>query len=497
MTEKIKPKLTDQLFSDMPPEEFHKFGHNLIDWVGSFLDKIEEHPVLPDVKPGNIRNLLPSSPPEPGESMKDILADIDKIIMPGMTHWNHPSFFAYFAITGSGPGILGELLSAAFNINGMLWKTCPASTELEQVTLDWLRQMLGLPQEFWGIIYDTASISSMHAIAAAREQLTDLRVREEGLAGRPEVPRLRLYTSEQSHSSIEKAAITLGLGMAGVRKIPVDAEFRMQPNALAQAIKEDRQQGWRPFCVVATVGTTSTTSIDPVAEIADICESEKLWLHVDAAYGGAAAVVPEMRQVLDGCERADSLVVNPHKWLFVPVDLSAFYTRKPEVLRQAFSLVPEYLRTQEDSEVENYMDYGLQLGRRFRALKLWFVLRYFGWQGIAARIRNHIGLAEKFVSWIDEHPEFERMAPTPFSTVCFRAHPKNFHDEEDLNRLNERLLQAVNGTREVFLSHTKLNNQYVLRLAIGNLRTEERHVRRAWEILGEKLKDIALGAMYK
>ncbi|MFQ5866170.1 MAG: pyridoxal phosphate-dependent decarboxylase family protein [bacterium] len=384
------------------------------------------------------------------------------------------------------------MLSAAFNINGMLWKTCPASTELEQATLDWLRQMLGLPQNFWGIVYDTASISSLHAIAAAREQLTELHIREEGLAGRSEVPRLRLYTSEQAHSSIEKAAITLGIGTKGVRKIPVDSCFRMDSNILRQALNEDRREGWRPFCVVATVGTTSTTSIDPVPEIADICGQENLWLHVDAAYGGAAAVVPEMQYVLKGCERSDSIVVNPHKWLFVPVDLSAFYTRKPEILRRAFSLVPEYLRTQEDSEVENYMDYGIQLGRRFRALKLWFVLRYFGWHGIAERIRFHMALAQKFANWIDEHPDFERTAPTPFSTVCFRARPKNMPDENALNSLNEQLLNAVNATREVFLSHTKLNQEMVLRLAIGNLRTEERHVRRAWDILCEKLEELKM-----
>ncbi len=483
-------KSREYVLGDMPPEEFRKFGHELIDWVAAFLEKIDQHPVLPDVKPGDIRSLLPDAAPNSGESMGDILADIDKIIMPGMTHWNHPAFFAYFAMTGSGPAILGELLSAAFNINGMLWKSCPSSTELEQVTIDWLRQMLGLPRDFWGIIYDTASISSMHAIAAAREQLTDLNVREEGLAGRPEVPRLRLYTSEQAHSSIEKAAITLGIGQAGVRKIPVDESFRMQPNLLLQAIKEDREKGWRPFCVVATVGTTSSTSIDPVPAIADICEQENLWLHVDAAYGGAAALVPEMAHVLNGCDRADSIVVNPHKWLFVPVDISTFYTRKPEVLRQAFSLVPEYLRTQEDSKVENYMDYGLQLGRRFRALKLWFVLRYFGSEGMAARIRNHINLAQKFAGWVDDSPDFERMSPAPFSTVCFRAHPVDLQDEQELNRLNERLLEAVNDTREVFLSHTKLNEKFVIRLTIGNLRTEERHVRRAWEILCDKLGEL-------
>lgn len=474
---------------DMPAADFRRYAHQLVDWVADYFQNIEQHPILPDIAPGQIRQNLPAAPPRSGETMEKIWADIDGVIMPGMTHWNHPDFFAYFAITGSGPGILGEWLSDAFNINGMLWKTCPAATELEQVTMDWLRQMLGLPQNFWGIIYDTASISTLHAIAAAREQLAELHIREDGLAGRPEVPKLRLYISEHTHSSIEKAAITLGLGLNSVKKIPVDENFCMRPDALALALAEDRRNGWRPFCVVATVGTTSTTSIDPVPAIADICERENLWLHVDAAYAGAAAIVPEMRHILAGCDRADSLVMNPHKWLFVPFDFSAFYTRKPEILRRAFSLVPEYLRTAQDNEVENLMDYGVQLGRRFRALKLWFVLRYFGVEGIAARLREQIRLAQQFASWVDAHPDFERMAPTPFSLVCFRAHPANLNSTF-LNSLNEQLLGAVNATREVFLSHTKLHEQYVLRLAIGNLRTEERHVSRTWDILKQKLAEI-------
>jgi aromatic-L-amino-acid decarboxylase len=473
----------------MPAEEFGEAGQQLIEWINTYFQQIDSHSVLSEIKPGGIRKLLPTAPPKSGEKISDILGDLDKVIMPGMTHWNHPNFLAYFASSGSAAGILGELACAAFNINGMLWKSCPASTELEQVTLGWLRQMLGLPDDFWGIIYDTASVSTLHAIASAREQLSDLRIREEGLSGR-NLPRLRMYASEQAHSSIDKAALTLGLGLAGIRKIPVDEKFQMTPEALSQAIAEDRRQGWRPFCVVATVGTTSTTSIDPVPEIAEICEREDLWLHVDAAYGGPAAVVPEMRHVLEGSERADSIVVNPHKWLFVPLDLSAFYTRKPEVLKRAFSLVPEYLRTQEDDEVENFMDYGVSLGRRFRALKLWFVLRYFGVDGIAARIRYHIKLAQKLEQWIDEHDDFERMAPTPFSTLCFRAHPENVTDEDELTKLNERLLEAVNETREVFLSHTKLNEKYVLRVAIGNIRTEERHVQKAWELIQTKLKAI-------
>ncbi|MFZ0391476.1 MAG: pyridoxal-dependent decarboxylase [Calditrichia bacterium] len=475
---------------DMPPEEFRKYGHQLVDWIAAHFENIDEVPVLPDVSPGDIRNRLPESAPEQPEEMDQILKDIDSIIMPGMTHWNHPDFFAYFSITGSGPGILGELLSAAFNVNGMLWKTSPSLTELEETVLGWLREMLGLPADFWGIVYDTASVSSLHAIAAAREQLTQFQFRVKGMAGRSDTPRLRLYASEHAHSSIDKAAITLGIGMEGIRKIGVDAQFRMNVDELKTAVYEDREKGWQPFCVVATVGTTSTTSIDPVPEIAEVCRQENLWLHVDAAYGGSAAVLPEMQHILDGCNLADSLVVNPHKWMFVPIDFSAFYTRKPRILKQAFSLVAEYLRTPEDEEVENLMDYGIQLGRRFRALKFWFVLRYFGKKGIIERIRYHIYLAGQFISLIKTHPDFEQMAPAPFSTICFRAHPESLSPDKDLNRLNEELLQRVNASRQVFLSHTRLNGQFVLRLAIGNLQTREKHLLQAWEILQQELQNL-------
>jgi len=463
----------------MPLEEFRRFGHQVVDWIADYLAGIERYPVLARVRPGEIRERLPAHPPREGERFEAILRDFEQILMPGITHWNHPGFMAYFAITGSGPGILGELLAAALNVNAMLWRTSPAATELEQVVLDWLRQMLGLPPEFEGVIYDTASISSLCALAAAREAV-GMGVREEGLAGRP---RLRLYASEEAHSSIEKAAIVLGLGQVGVRKIPTDDAFRMAVCALEPAIEEDRAAGWHPFCALATVGPTSTPSSDPVPEIARVCERSGLWLHVDAAYAGAAAIVPEFRHVLEGCERADSLVVNPHKWLFTPIDLSAFYSRRMDVVRRAFSLVPEYLRTGEE-EVRNFMDYGPQLGRRFRALKLWMVIRYFGQEGLAARLREHIRLAHQFAAWVDADPDFERLAPTPLSTVCFRARPRALAlSEADLDRFNEAVLDAVNATGECFLSHTRVRGRLALRLAIGNVRTTERHVRRAWELL--------------
>lgn len=502
MSEEI-PKRSQQQsepLGDMSAEEFREHGHRVVDWIADYLAHPERYPVLSRNEPGQVKNALPDRAPLRGESMKEILDDLDRLIIPGVTHWNHPGFFAYFAISGSAPGILGEMFSSAFNVNAMLWRTSPSATELEEVTLDWLRQMIGLSEKFSGVIYDTASISTLCAIAAAREAAREIKVGSEALSGSSrEASRLRLYTSEHAHSSVEKGAITLGIGLEGVRKIPVDSEFRMDASALARAIEEDQTRGLRPFCVVATVGTTSVTSIDPVPEIADICERYNVWLHVDAAYGGSAAVVPEMKWVLDGSNRADSLVINPHKWLFVPVDLSALYCRKMDVLRAAFRLVPEYLRTSED-EVRNFMDYGPQLGRRFRAIKLWFVLRYFGEEGLAARIREHIRLASEFAGWVDASENFERLAPVHFSLVCFRANPARLNRElasraqEEtttyLDSLNERLLEEVNGRGKVYLSHTKLDGKLALRLAIGNIRTSREHVKLAWDELNRALENL-------
>ena len=437
--------------------------------MADYLGHPEHYPVLPRMKPGELVDALPPCGPEHGEPMSTILEDFRRQIVPAATHWNHPGFMAYFATSASGPGILGEMLAATLNMNGMLWKTSPAVVELEQVTLDWLRRWMGLPHGLFGIIYDTASTSSMHAIAAAREMAAP-EVRTDGDAAG-----LVLYTSEQSHSSIEKGAIAIGVGQKNVRKIPVDAEFRMQPDVLLDAVERDRANGLRPFCIVATVGTTSTTSIDPVDAIADVAERYGVWLHVDAAYAGSAAIAPEFQHILKGCERADSLVTNPHKWLFTPVDLSVLYTRRPDILRRAFSLVPEYLRTADDPRAVNYMDYGVPLGRRFRALKLWFVLRYYGREGIAGIIRKQIEWAQDLARQIDADERFERIAPTPFSTVCFRL---KGGDKE-----NQALLEQVNASGEVFLSHTVLHGNYCLRLAIGNMGTTRDHVQRAWDLI--------------
>jgi aromatic-L-amino-acid decarboxylase len=475
---------------DMDAESFRRHGHQLVDWIGDYLAHSERYPVLSRLQPGEVRDALPPQPPECGEGFDAVFADFERVILPGITHWNHPGFFGYFAITGSGPGVLAEFLSAALNAQGMLWRTSPAVTELEEVALGWLRQLIGLPAQFEGVIYDTASVSSMHALAAARHAaIPDVRTR--GLAGRSDVPALAVYCSEQAHSSIDKAVMALGLGHAALRKIGVDGQFRMRPDALEQAIAADRKAGVRPIAVVATVGTTSTTSVDPVARIAAVCASEQLWLHVDAAYAGAAAIIPARRDTLAGCDRADSLVVNPHKWLFTPFDLSAFYCRRMDTLREAFSLTPEYLKTTETNVVRNLMDTGVQLGRRFRALKLWMILRYFGADGIRDRLETHIQMAQMFARWIDRSPDFERLAPAPFSVVCFRFNPPDRHlAESDLEALNARLLDEVNRSGEVFLSHTKLDGRYTLRMAIGHIRTTERHVARAWELLQRHAREM-------
>ncbi len=474
---------------DLDPEEFRRAGREVVDWIADYLAGIREYPVLARTAPGEITGALPAAPPAGPEPLDAILRDFREVLLPGITHWNHPRFFAYFSITGSGPGILGEALSAALNVNAMLWRTSPAATELEALVLDWLRGMIGLPEGFEGHINDTASVSTLVALAAARQAATGGAVRERGMAGGP---RLRLYTSEEAHSSVEKAALTLGLGQEGVRKIGTDDAFRMDPAALDRAVAEDRAAGWTPMAVSATVGTTSTTSVDPVPALAAICEREGMWLHVDAAYGGSMAVVPEFRWVLEGCERADSLVMNPHKWLFTPIDCSALFCRRPEVIREAFSLVPPYLMTPEDDVARNLMDYGPSLGRRFRALKLWMVIRAFGTEGIAERIRGHVALARAFAERVDRDPDWERPAPAPMSTVLFRHVPRALRDRgEDLDAHNRALMDAVNAGGHAFLSHTVVRGRFALRLAVGNLKTVEEDVWSTWDVLRAEAARLA------
>ena len=453
----------------MDIEEFRAAAHQHADWIADYLQNVGDYPVTTALKPGGLIAELPKSAPESGESIEQIFADFQNQIVPALTLWNHPRFLAYFSVSSTPPSMLAEFLASAVNVNAMLWKSSPGATELEQVTLSWLRQWLGLDDSFFGIIYDTASVGVMQAIGAAREFI-DPEAHSRGMRGE-----LTVYVSEHTHSSAEKAAITLGFGQQNVRRIGVDSQFRMRPELLEQAIQRDLEAGKRPCCIVASVGSTSTSAIEPVPQIADIAERYGIWLHVDAAYGGAAAVLPEMRHILNGAERAHSIVVNPHKWLYVSIDCSVLYTRYPDILRRASSLSAEYLKTTVDDQVVNYMDYGVQLGRRFRALKLWYVFRYYGREGVMAMLREALRLAQLLKGLIEADADFEVAAPAPFSLVCFR------HRSDDA--FNQKLLAEINSTGKAFLSHTVLNGKFVLRFAIGNFQTQESDIREVWALI--------------
>jgi len=474
----------DFLTGDMPKEEFRHHGHELIDWIADYFEKMEDMPVLSQIEPNALRDSLPDSAPEMGEDFSEVIKDVDDLILPAVTHWNHPNFHGLFATSASSVGVFGEMLTAAFDMKAMLWRTSPASTELEPVVLNWLRKMMALPESFDGIIYDTASVSTLHAIAMAREKL-NLDIRKRGMSGRTDLPLLRIYCSEQTHSSIDKAVLLLGLGTDAIVKIPVNEKFEMDTGKLREAISDDISAGHKPFCVVATIGTTSTSAVDDVSAIAEICERNDIFLHVDMAYAGSALVLPELQHHLKGIEKADSIVTNPHKWFFTPFDLSVLYVKDLELLKQTFSLVAEYLKVTE--EVTNQMDYGIQLGRRFRSLKLWFVMRYFGQEGLRSRIRDHIKLAQLFTTWVEMSENFEIMSETTFSLVCFRACPKGV---EDLDSLNEQIMNEINASGEAYLSHTKLNGKLTLRLSIGSIRVEERHLKKVWSQLNEICKRI-------
>lgn len=483
---------TPPLTGDLSPAEFRTAAHAAVEWIAEYLESSGQYPVRSRVRPGDIREALPTSPPVRGEPLEAMLRDFISTIVPGITHWNHPAFFAYFANSGAYPGILGELLAAGLNANGMLWITSPAVTELEQVTLDWLRQLMGLGDGWFGEITDTASVSTFYALAAARER-TGLDVRSKGMAARSDLPRLRVYCSEHAHSSIDKAVIALGLGHDNLVKIATDTQFRLRADALEAALAADVAAGYRPMAVVPCVGTTGMTSIDPVPEVVRTARRFGCWVHVDAAYAGVAAIVPELRYVLDGVDGADSLVVNPHKWLFTPMDCSVLYTRDPQSLKQAFALLPEYLVTATTSETVNLMDYGIQLGRRFRSLKLWMVLRAYGRDGLAERIRHQCELAREFAGMVHFEGGWELMAPVTLSLVCFRRVPPGA-DEAAIAGLNARIMERVNARGAVYLSHTKLGEQYTLRLAIGNIRTDRQHIALAWRELRAAAAEIEGGA---
>ncbi len=472
---------------DMEPQEFRAFAHATVDQIADYLERLSSFPPLSRAEPGDLAAALPEEAPARGEPMAEILGDVDRLLLPGITHWAHPRFFAYFTSSGSAAGILGEMLTAGLNVNAMLWRTSPAATELEWVVCRWLLRMMGLPDSFDGHINDTASASTLVALAAAREALGQ-DIRQRGLAGRPELPQILVYASEQAHSSVEKAVITLGLGRDGFRAVPVDGEYKMDVAALRRMVEEDLARGRLPAAVVATVGTTATTSIDPVPEIAALCREYHLWLHVDAAYGGAMAVVPEWRGVLAGAELADSLVVNPHKWLFTQLDCSVLYTSRPELLKRAFSLVPDYLATPEAGResgfgARNLMDYGVSLGRRMRALKLWFVLRHYGSEGLAERIRQHVRMAHWLRGRIRITPGWELSAPVPMATVCFRHLPAGVRDEAQLAAHNREIMARVNQGGEAFISHAVLGERLVLRAAVGNIRTRPEDVAALWGAL--------------
>ncbi len=460
----------------MTPEEFRAHAHAAVDWMADYFAGVGGRPIVPAVRPGELRSNLPARAPEAGEPFERIAADFERLIVPGMTHWNHPGWFGYFPANNSPPSVLAEMLAATIGAQCMSWQTSPAATELEQVVMHWLGDLLGLPDSFTGVIQDTASTATLVALLSARERATGFAAGTAGLRG---APPLAVYASAEAHSSVPKAVKLSGIGHDLLRTIPVDRDYAMRPVALAAAIEGDLAHGIRPACVVATVGTTSSTAVDPLGAVGELCARHRIWLHVDAAYAGTAAILPERRWILEGIERADSLVVNPHKWLLTNFDCSAYYVRDVETLVRTFSTAPEYLRTAHDADAANFRDWGIQLGRRFRALKLWFVLRSYGVEGLQAMLRGHIALAAEFRAWAEAEPGFEVLAPSPFGLVCFRHVPAGMAaDAADAH--NRALLERVNRSGRVFLTHTALGGRYAIRLAVGQRTTARADVERAW-----------------
>ncbi|MBN1790288.1 MAG: aspartate aminotransferase family protein [Bacteroidales bacterium] len=470
------------------PESFRKEAHKIVDWIADYYAGIEKYPVKAACKPGSVFAAIPDSPPFEPERMENIFGDFESLIMPGMTHWQNPSFFAYFPANASFPSLLAEMLSSALGAQCMKWETSPAATELEEAVMIWLKKMVGLPEGFEGVIQDTASTATLCAILSAREKSTDFRINYDGFRN---PAAMRIYCSSEAHSSVEKAVKIAGIGRNNLVKIGYDDAYRMKPEFLEAAILKDIKNGLKPVCVVAALGTTGSTAVDPLEDIAVICQKYKVWLHVDAAYAGSALILPEYRWMLAGIEKADSFVFNPHKWLFTNFDCSAYFVKDSETLINTFKLVPEYLKTQIPEHVNDYSNWGIQLGRRFRALKLWFVIRSFGLNGLQEKLRNHIALAGELKSWIEEHPDFEIMAPALFSLVCFRFHPLDTDDTETLNRMNERLLLAVNETGTMYISHTKLGESYTLRISVSQTMVEKKHVKNAWDLIVEKALSIS------
>ena len=472
----------------MDPEEFRQHAHQLADWMADYFRDVGTMPVTPGVQPGDILRQIASGPPEEGEPFQRLFQQFREIILPGMTHWNHPGWFAYFPANNSPPSVLAEMLTATLGAQCMSWATSPAATELEQAMMEWLRQMVVLPAGFVGVIQDTASTATLVALLSARERTTGHEAGLRGLAAAGS--RLTVYASTEAHSSVDKGVKLAGYGLERLRKVAVDRNYAMRPEELERIIAADLEAGLTPACVVATVGTTSSTAVDPLPAIAAICRRYGVWLHVDAAYAGAAAIVPELRHLFDGVEHADSFVFNPHKWLLVNFDCSAYFVRDQEALVRTLQVTPEYLRTDQDRDVVNFRDWGIQLGRRFRALKLWFVIRSYGVEGLRAMIRRHVELAQEVAGWVDGDPDFELMAPVPFGLVCFRYRPDGVSDLQ-VDDLNRGLLARVNATRRVHLTHTQLGERYVIRMAIGQRETERRHVEEAWRLIREAAKGVS------
>ncbi len=468
-------------------EEFRKYAHELVDWMADYFKNIEQFPVKAQVNPGDILNRLPEKAPEQGEAFAEIFDDFRQIILPGMTHWQSPNFFAYFPANSSYPSVLAEMLTATLAAQCMIWETSPAATELEEKVMNWLKQAMGLPQQWEGVIQDTASTSTLVALLTARERFTQFQGNEKGLAAFPD---LRIYCSTETHSSIEKAVMLAGFGKQNLVKVPVDSRLRLDPNELQKAIEQDLKQGKKPLAVVATLGTTGTTAIDPLKPIAEISARYDLWLHVDAAFAGTALLLPEFRWMIEGIEQVDSFVFNPHKWMFTNFDCSAYFVKDVSALLRTMSVLPEYLKTSTRGQVKEYRDWGIQLGRRFRALKLWFVLRSFGLEGIRQTLRNHLRWAEELEKDIQNQPDFELMAPRTLNLVCFRYHPAHLQDEAQLDTLNQTLLQNLNATGKIFLTHTRVNGKYTLRMVTGQTYLQEYHVQQAWQLIQQTARTL-------
>jgi aromatic-L-amino-acid decarboxylase len=470
----------------MKNDEFRRAGHQFVDWIADYFENIEKFPVLSRLEPGDVKKLVPAVPPARGEDMEAIFRDFERVVMPGITHWQHPGWFAYFPANNSPASVLGEMLTAGLGVQGMVWQTSPAAAELEEVVLDWLRQMIGLPEGFSGVIQDTASTATLCAFLSARERATGFESNESGVR-----EPLTVYASEEVHSSAEKGVKIAGFGKRNFRRIPTDERFAIIPERLEEAILRDKDAGLVPACVMATVGTTSSGAVDPLRAVGEICRRHGVWFHVDAAWAGTAALLPERRGILDGAELADSLVFNPHKWMLTNFDCSAYFVRDPAALVRTFEIHPEYLKTGVDAKVKNYRDWGIQLGRRFRALKLWFVVRSYGLEGLQAMVREHIRLAALFKDWVEADRRFELLAPVDLALVCFRLN--DGRDEAALDDLNRRFLERINAAGPVFLTHTGLRGRFTLRFVVGQRTTEERHVRAAWDIISAAAAEVLKG----